>query len=289
MARVQFLNGILSGKLGGTVYAHNKAGYYVRQYSIPTNPNTIAQADARDEFAASVTSWHLLGDIQKSFWNTYASADFKGKYNDPTVLYSGFNAFVSLWNIVKNANRKQRAYEIYSDGTTLLGNDPDIYSTSLAPPSGVFSANIKNSEGNPLGVVFLDATMRIDGNNTFDLGFFASPGPQADAPIFVEPNTDLPVGYAMYASNVISQAEHFVTKPNQAIVGVVRPPADITSWNPGDEFIRFLFTGDDPTVPDHKLWYDEGDLCRVEIWAVGQTGPIIRVGEKIVSVAAALP
>ena len=286
MARVQFLNGIFSGKLGGTVYAHNKAGYYVRQYSMPTNPNTVAQADARDEFTAAVTSWHLLDDFEKAFWNTYATGDFRGKDNDITVLYSGFNAFVSLWNTAKNAQRKSRHFTMEGNATQLLTFTPTDFGLSTSPPTGVFSANIQDYESDPLGVGLKRVALATDGKATFDLEFFASPGPQTGAPIFIEPITLQPVGYCLYASNVIGQAEHFVTKPNQTIIGVAEYPFEVGNWNPGDWYIRFTFDEADLSIPDHKLWYDVGDICRCEVWAVGENGPIIRVGEKIVTVQA---
>lgn len=166
---------------------------------------------------------------------------------------------------------------------------PLDFTVEEAPPIGVFSANIQDYENNPLGVGLKRVDLKTDGWASFDLEFFASPGPQAGAPIFIEPITLLPVGYALYASNVIGQASHFVTKPNQTIIGVAETPSEIGGWFPSDWYIRFTFDEADTSIPDHKLWYNEGDICRCEVWAVGQEGPIIRIGEKIVTVGAPLP
>lgn len=289
MARASFLNAILSGKLGGTVYAHNKGGYYVRQYSIPTNPNTVAQADARNQFANSITSWHNLDDAEKAVWNVYGTTNFRGKDNDPTVLYSGINAFCSLRNVVNNAHRKSRHFLMDGNAAHVLGFTPFDYTASNTPPTNIFSQQIQDFENNPLNVILKRVDLKEDGWASFDLEFFASPGPQADAPIFIEPITLLPVGYALYASNVIGQAGAFVTKPNQTIIGTVESPQEITGWVPDDYYIRFTFDEADTSIPDHKLWYAEGDIVRCEVWAIGQQGPIIRVGEHIVTVGAPLP
>ena len=173
------------------------------------------------------------------------------------------------------------------NGTAVLTKTTEAFSLEEAPPTGVFTANIQDYQNNPLGVTIFSAFLKTNGIAGFGMSFFASPGPQQDAPIFVEPVTLLPVGYALYASNVIAQAEHFVTKPNQTIIGVFLPPTITEGWNPGDSWIDFEFESIDESIPDHKLWYDEGDICRLEVWAVGKQGPIIRVGEKIVTVLAA--
>ena len=286
MARVIFINAILSGKLGGTVYAHNKAGPYVRRYVIPTNPNTIAQADARNEFLAATTAWHQLSDAQKAAWNTYGTSDFKAKNPVLGVLYSGFNAFVSLWNASKNAQRKHRSFTMKGDGINDLTFTEEDWLLSNTPPTGTFSTYIETSAGDPLGTTIGDIALFTNGTAIFRLHLINGVKGQTEAPLFIEPNTELPVGYILYASNVIGQPEHFVTKPNQTIIGSFRPPEITLGWIADNSTIDFTLDVPDASIPDHKLWYDAGDICRLEVWACGQTGPLIRIGEKIVTVTA---
>ena len=63
----------LSGSLGGIVASHNRGGPYLRNRSIPVNPNTPQQQAVRG-FLASLTS--LWGDTltptQRDDWDTYA-------------------------------------------------------------------------------------------------------------------------------------------------------------------------------------------------------------------------
>lgn len=46
---------------------------YTRNRSVPTNPNTGAQAAVRANFAAAAQQWMLLTDVERASWALYAS------------------------------------------------------------------------------------------------------------------------------------------------------------------------------------------------------------------------
>lgn len=62
-----------SGSLGGTVFSRNRGGMYTRSRSVPTNPNTGAQAAVRANLAMCSQAWMLLSDANRSAWATYAA------------------------------------------------------------------------------------------------------------------------------------------------------------------------------------------------------------------------
>lgn len=62
-----------SGKLGGLVFSHNRGGQYIRQYRIPTNPNTQFQQEVRSAMAILSTRWNeILTAAQRAAWELYA-------------------------------------------------------------------------------------------------------------------------------------------------------------------------------------------------------------------------
>lgn len=281
MARAIFINTILAGKLGDSVYARNKAGYYVRGYSVPVDANSVAQQDARANFSTSVAAWHLLTSAQKSIWNTYAKLYFRPKFQRLTTAYSGFNAFISLYNSAKNAQRKWRTYRIYSPPHISLSLSFVNFTPNNSPAPSVFSANIQDFNNNPLSISLKAIRAYSNGNGVFTLKLHSDSSGLASAPLFIEPNTSLPVGFVLTASNILSNSSSFCSNPNHTIIGAMRPPTIIGGWTPGESELDFNFYLPDASIPDHKLKFNAGDTVRYEFWAVGQSGPSIRIGEKI--------
>lgn len=63
----------MSGKLGGSVAARNRAGAYWRNYAKPTNTPTTSQTNRRVSFAAQSAGWSALSESDKGEWNSWAS------------------------------------------------------------------------------------------------------------------------------------------------------------------------------------------------------------------------
>lgn len=75
--------GGFSGKVGAVVGANWKGIDYMKQYTIPANPQSSGQTEHRTKFKAVVQlAQVLLGTLVATFWNPFA------------VKMSGFNAFV---------------------------------------------------------------------------------------------------------------------------------------------------------------------------------------------------
>lgn len=97
MGLVVFGQGVakISGKVGGSVFAHNAGGNYVRNWNIPTDPNTARQAAARTNLALLANNWeNLLSQAQRDEWDLYgANVDWLNRVGD-VIHLSGINHYI---------------------------------------------------------------------------------------------------------------------------------------------------------------------------------------------------
>lgn len=74
MAKIKFSAiGItnMSGKSGGSVFAFNRAGSYVRRWAKPTNPMSNLQTAVRQAFGASARAYGALTEAQRNAWKQF--------------------------------------------------------------------------------------------------------------------------------------------------------------------------------------------------------------------------
>ena len=110
------------GKIGNSVFTKNKGGRYLRNFVVPSNPQTSRQLEARSAFLNSSDAWYTLSDAERTLWNNFAAIGFnplQPKENG----YSGRQAFVSFYNTCKYGN------DFYALG---LLSDMGIYCNALA-------------------------------------------------------------------------------------------------------------------------------------------------------------
>jgi hypothetical protein len=75
MAKIK-LNSLLAdirGKMGGSVFSSNGAGYYVKVLTPPVNPRTPGQSTRRAQFAFLVRAWNFLSTGERDAWTDYAA------------------------------------------------------------------------------------------------------------------------------------------------------------------------------------------------------------------------
>jgi hypothetical protein len=90
--------GAASGKLAGNVFSHNKGGQYIRQFVVPTNPNTLPQNRVRLFMADLSARWgNALTQAQRDGWIDYAA-------NVPQINALGDEIFVTGLNQYVRAN-----------------------------------------------------------------------------------------------------------------------------------------------------------------------------------------
>lgn len=271
MARFTPFLGDLSGKMKGLVFAFNKAGSYVRGFRMPTDPKTGAQLNNRATFAEASTTWHSLTDAQKAAWNAFAITFFKPKMGSSGTRFSGFNAYVSLSNVVGNMNR-QKGTPTFSDPSGLTGTFDEFYYGSDAPVHPL-SAQIQDNAGAPISLILTDVTLNgAVGSSvvSFNLVGTTGPGPISSAPKFLDAIGDVPVGIGIVASLAIEQSQQFVHNPNLNLVAVVPPIDTLTGWASSNSI-----SIDCPKVTDYdlrKLGYQTGNLVQFQAYLIGQNG-----------------
>lgn len=277
MARAEFINSILSGKLGGSVFSRNKAGYYVRRWANPTNPQTTGQMRARATLASVASAWHSLTDADKGAWNSYAVTDFKAKFgNKPGVTYSGFNAFVSNTNVQKNM------VDIGVEPTmqaTITATFEDLVPSYVAP-GGPMSAQIQDDNNANLGILLSSATLDI-ASSTMDLQFtFDRPiggtGPAEVLPVFVDAINETKVGIVITGSLPGVQSNQAIPNPDFLILGATQIFDEVTAWlTPAAT--TFQMTIATQPSSQFKMWYQSNDIIEFRAYLyniLGQTQPI---------------
>jgi hypothetical protein len=87
--------GSISGSMGSITFSHNKGGAYIRNRSIPVNPNTPYQQAVRAHCATLANLWNgTLTDVQRLAWATYASNVPVTNALGDTVYLSGLNHYI---------------------------------------------------------------------------------------------------------------------------------------------------------------------------------------------------
>lgn len=77
----------ISGKAGGSVYAHNRGGSYVRNFAVPSNPQTEAQQNARARFGVLSSLWRQLSLENQEAWRQAAqNFPVKNPFGDERIL-----------------------------------------------------------------------------------------------------------------------------------------------------------------------------------------------------------
>jgi hypothetical protein len=99
----------IKGLVGGTVFASNKGGNYIRRYKKPTNKNSVKQQAVRLAFGAMTGQWRLLTEAERQSW-------IEGAINFPYTdslgesrIYSGQQLFNKLNNTLTQAGEQTLA------------------------------------------------------------------------------------------------------------------------------------------------------------------------------------
>jgi len=279
MARVTFINAILSGKLAGTIYARNKAGYYIKQWSNPLDPKSTAQLENRARLTASAGAWHALDDIQKAIWNTFGATTFVPKFSISASPSSGFNAFVSLRTQAAAATQATRVATVTAPvGTTVTFEHfiPGMDAPAAAMSSNIQSASVLSLPIN-LGVSSFEAASQ-ELITTFVLG-----APSPGLPIFLDAATQLPVGIEFQISNPKTQVNNFVTGKNNQIVAVLAPPELVNAAFTGN-IVTFKFSGADLDISRFKNFVQADQVVLLSAYLVSQNGQSRFIGSRKLTV-----
>ncbi len=124
-----------SGSVGGLTYSRNRFGMYIRNRSMPVNPNTSRQQFVRSIMTEVVEYWNsTLTSAQRAAWDTYASnVPVINRLGD-TVHLTGFNMFVRSMIAIQQA------------GQSIVDDGPVIFSLPETDDTLAVAADVPNQE-----------------------------------------------------------------------------------------------------------------------------------------------
>ena len=161
------------GKIGGHVASKNRAGAYLRTKVTPSNPQSVAQVQARSVLSSLSQTWKTLTDIQRSGWNEavkeWGTTDIFGDIKNP----SGINLFVKL-----NSNRVSVGFSeamdvpaktdvpvaVIVDATYQISTDTVSIDFNSALANG-YTALVRATPRLSPGVSFVKSEFRVIGYN----------------------------------------------------------------------------------------------------------------------------
>lgn len=87
----------LRGKVGAVIYSRNRGGAYVKNYVVPTNPQTPAQTTWRGCWQTCLNAWgQALTEDQRDAWWAFAQVNPRTDIFGDAKLLTGQMMFMSL-------------------------------------------------------------------------------------------------------------------------------------------------------------------------------------------------
>lgn len=283
MARVTFLNAIVSGKVGGGVYAHNKAGSYIRILRKPTNPRSIAQVQARSCFGSGSNLWRACTSAQKAAYNTFATNSFNPLNAKPGVMYSGNQAAGALNTACIAANLLIRT-TVLKIATITSTATYGTFGGNTNPPAYRLAGQIDSSTHTPLNCALGSATVTTSGTATM---IITTDNLISAAPTFNNTGQTEKLGFGLYMSNPFTTGQNFVTNKYHTFLGstgtILTATATIVTPKNGFEID---FTGTEFIPANHKTWITVGNKVRLSAVIMSVSGQLIDIGSVDFTVVA---
>jgi hypothetical protein len=88
--------GQISGRVGGSVYSHNRGGAYIRNGAIPVKVVTDKALNLKAATTAAVQAWSGLSAASRLQWDQYAKANPSVNRLGKVISTTGQNAYVGL-------------------------------------------------------------------------------------------------------------------------------------------------------------------------------------------------
>lgn len=155
------MGGQLSGSVGGVVASRNRYGAYLRNRTVPVNPNTPRQLDVRANFGAASIAWSSVSAGQRGGWESYANQTPLLNRLGESVTLSANAMFLRV-----NAFRLDCGASIIFDAPLTPG------ASSLGNPTGVVASEAT-------GVGFFTSGADAVGPGMLSYGPVVSPGVQS--------------------------------------------------------------------------------------------------------------
>lgn len=151
----------ISGSVGGNTFSRNRSGAYVRNRSIPVNPNSSRQQTARANMSAAVIAWgQTLTEAQREAWRLYAaSVPVKNRLGQ-NIYLTGQNMYVRTFTARALA------------GITAIAAAPTTF--DLGTPDNELSVAL-TATGNIISVTFDEDLDWVDEDDSAMLIYIGQP------------------------------------------------------------------------------------------------------------------
>lgn len=118
----------ISGSVGGVVFSHNRSGAYMRNRSMPVNPQTDRQNKIRAAISQLAQQWSgSLTQAQRDAWEVYAAAITRSNALGGQIKLTGFNHFIRSNSVLVQSDLP--AVDAGPTILTLPGADPEFACT----------------------------------------------------------------------------------------------------------------------------------------------------------------
>jgi hypothetical protein len=97
-------------KIGGSVFARNRAGVYARALVAPVQPRTPSQQANRAIFASLTSAWKTLSAANRASWNTLAPSIILKDSLGQSYMPSGLQLYISCNRNLLQAGQSQIAH-----------------------------------------------------------------------------------------------------------------------------------------------------------------------------------
>jgi len=268
MAKVNYMNAILSGRLDGQVYAHNQYGAYVRKYKPPTNPNSGAQVLSRSLFNQAMTSWAALGNIARLQWEEWGAVHGVAGVN----VYCG--QYVAWY---KSDSLKRVSQIVFGSTESVIDGDQ---TSDIHIPEGKITNVLYMGGFQPTGIIIEDGEIKVDDGKINLECRLTNPGTNVQI-------RDLESGLhrAFYVKGSRpSQTKTGYFNPYQSkILGRTKFYNNFTSYTSSD-ILHVNFPNADLDLLKYKSWYGHKDWVLVELWMIDRAGQTIKASEAVLQV-----
>lgn len=149
MAKFVPILGPLRGKIGATVFSHNKGGDYARRLGTPTNNNTTRQQVVRAILSTLSPGYAGLTPTQQEQWQTWASENPRVDPLGNSYTMTGHQAYVSVnhglqdaaLTVLEEPPTKLASTEMVIPTTTITSATAiSVAFTGTCPTGGVLKA-----------------------------------------------------------------------------------------------------------------------------------------------------
>lgn len=276
----------MSGSLGGITAFVGKAGQIFRLRVRATQPNSLAQLEAKSNFGGGAGIFRALSGINKAFWNNFAGGIFSPKDSTNTGQYSGQQAWQSLATSFRNSVANNHTFTVKVNDAVLTGGETfeGFVGPTDVPPSASTNSNLQLQAGGSVSTTLISAIIKDDGNHSLKIQVGDGTGNDIDS--FLNAS-GAKVGYASFMSSGNPSANMGFKSKLRYLLGYFNHveatvPADLDAVN------NFEFTGTVPiNIAKYKKFPGLGETVLVSVFAVDINNQMSLVGSVETTVVAA--